>query len=463
MKCAIYRRVSTDMQAEKGSSLEAQKERLTAFAISQGWEIAYDYVDDGYSAKNTERPAFQQMIQGMKERQFDIILVYKLDRFTRSVPDLHNLLKTMDEYNVKFKSSTEIFETTTATGRMFITLVATFAQWEREQTAERVSMIMNERSKKGLWNGGPMPYGYVLEDNVVRIIEDEAKVVKMCFEKAITHGAQAIAKFLNENNYRTKSGTLWLMRSILRMLHNPLYKGYVTYEEDNSIQLSKVNIEGFEPLVSEELFDKVQYIIKKRTISPTRMKGDNFFPFSGILVCPTCGGKMSGTSITTKGVTYRYYRCSRVVHGVCNHPLISEKNIDSVFSKVLISIVDNLKVTQNTDAGIDKNSVEKQMKILERKRMRIKELYIEGDFSRIEYDEKIRILNDKKEELLSSLENANQQMSQQDLTDIVERMRDSWGLWPAEAKTKVMRGLFSEIHFEHISKRKLEIIDYKFI
>lgn len=163
MKCVIYRRVSTDMQVEEGISLDMQRLRLEQYAKSQGWVVVNDYCDEGYSAKNTERPAFQQMIKDMKKKQFDIILVYRLDRFTRSVSDLHSILKIMDEYNVKFKSSTEIFDTTTATGRMFITLVATLAQWERETTAERVRDSMHKKAELGLRNGAKAPMGYDLK------------------------------------------------------------------------------------------------------------------------------------------------------------------------------------------------------------------------------------------------------------------------------------------------------------
>ncbi|WP_259384001.1 recombinase family protein, partial [Bacillus thuringiensis] len=197
MKCVIYRRVSTDMQVEEGISLDMQKLRLEQYAKSQDWIVVNDYCDEGYSAKNTERPAFQQMIRDMKKKQFDIILVYRLDRFTRSVSDLHSILKIMDEYNVKFKSSTEIFDTTTATGRMFITLVATLAQWERETTAERVRDSMHKKAELGLRNGAKAPMGYNLKKGNLYINHTEAEIVKYIFEMYKTKGVVSIVKSLN--------------------------------------------------------------------------------------------------------------------------------------------------------------------------------------------------------------------------------------------------------------------------
>jgi site-specific DNA recombinase len=149
MKVAAYIRVSTQMQVEDGYSLSAQRERLKAFAYSQGWEIVKFYVDEGLSAKDMDRPDLQRMLKGVREGIFDIVLVYKLDRLTRSVIDLDKLLTEFSKHDVMFKSSTEVYDTTTATGRLFIRLVASMAQWERENLGERVRFGMQEKARKG--------------------------------------------------------------------------------------------------------------------------------------------------------------------------------------------------------------------------------------------------------------------------------------------------------------------------
>ncbi|MGF9826753.1 recombinase family protein, partial [Brevibacillus agri] len=132
MRTAVYMRVSTEDQAREGFSIPAQREKLLAYVHSQGWEVAAIYADEGISAKDTNRPALKRLLRDIREGNIDVVLVYRLDRLTRSVLDLYRLLQEFEKYDVRFKSCTEVYDTTTAIGRLFITLVAALAQWERE-------------------------------------------------------------------------------------------------------------------------------------------------------------------------------------------------------------------------------------------------------------------------------------------------------------------------------------------
>ncbi|HWI53946.1 MAG TPA: recombinase family protein, partial [Symbiobacteriaceae bacterium] len=153
-----YMRVSTEEQAASGYSLAAQRDKLELFCKLQGYEIAGWYRDDGVSAKDLNRPEFQRM---MKEAQKDdVIVVYKLDRLTRSVRDLDNLLRDFEKRSLQFRSVTEQFDTTSATGRLMIRMVGEFAQWERETIAERTTFGKQKKLELGEWNGGRVPFGY---------------------------------------------------------------------------------------------------------------------------------------------------------------------------------------------------------------------------------------------------------------------------------------------------------------
>src|SRR5690625_5198821 len=175
MKVGLYPRVSTDEQAKEGYSIDAQIKNSINFINSQGWELYDIYTDDGFSAKDLERPGMQKMIEDIKIRKFDVVVVYKLDRLVRSVSDLHELLKLFDKYEVKFKSVTEMFDTTNAMGRFFITLVAAMAQWERENLAERVRFGIEQMVSEGERPGGKLPFGYTKEGE---LIEQEAETIR---------------------------------------------------------------------------------------------------------------------------------------------------------------------------------------------------------------------------------------------------------------------------------------------
>ncbi len=180
MRVAIYIRVSTEDQAREGYSIQAQKNKLEAYCVSQGWDIVGLYVDDGYSAKDLERPEMKRMLAHIEQGLIDCVLVYRLDRLTRSVLDLYKLLEIFERHNCKFKSATEVYDTTTAMGRMFITIVAAMAQWERENLAERVRMGMQEKARQGKWVINVAPYGYDIDRSTDTLVinQQEAVIVR---------------------------------------------------------------------------------------------------------------------------------------------------------------------------------------------------------------------------------------------------------------------------------------------
>nr|WP_231563777.1 recombinase family protein [Anoxybacillus sp. KU2-6(11)] len=233
MKVAIYVRVSTDEQAKEGFSIPAQRERLRAFCASQGWEIVQEYIEEGWSAKDLERPQMRQLLKDIKKGNIDIILVYRLDRLTRSVLDLYLLLQTFEKYNVAFRSATEVYDTSTAMGRLFITLVAALAQWERENLAERVKFGIEQMIDEGKKPGGHSPYGYKFDkDFNCTIVEEEAKTVQMIYRLYCDgYGYRGIADRLNELGIKPRIAKEWNHNSIRDILMNDIYIG--TYRWGN--------------------------------------------------------------------------------------------------------------------------------------------------------------------------------------------------------------------------------------
>src|SRR6201988_1515440 len=182
--CAIYTRVSTAQGLEQDvNSLDAQDEASQAYIRSQahaGWTLLRaKYDDGGFSGGHTDRPALQRLLEDVRSGKIDVIVVYKVDRLTRSLADFAKLVELFDEHNVSFVSVTQQFNTTTSMGRLTLNVLLSFAQFEREVTSERIRDKIAASKRKGLWVGGPLPLGYEMKDGKIAVVEDEAERVRL--------------------------------------------------------------------------------------------------------------------------------------------------------------------------------------------------------------------------------------------------------------------------------------------
>lgn len=320
MRVALYVRVSTDEQAKEGFSIPAQKERLRAFCQSQGWDIVNEYIEEGFSAKDTNRPKMQTMLKDIKKGTCDMVLVYKLDRLTRSVLDLYNLLQVFDSNNVSFRSSTEVYDTSTAMGRLFITLVAALAQWERENLAERVIFGMEQMIDEGKKPGGHSPYGYSFDkDFNCTIIEHEAEMVKYIFKLYMDgFGFHSIKNRLNELNIKPRLALEWNHNTIRDILMNDMYIG--TYRWGR-----KVIHDHHEAIIQNEVFNSVSKLLASKTANHPR-KGK--FPLTGILKCGNCE-MYPIQGYYDKRDQKTYYRCMS-----CNRMTDSRKILEPLFEEL---------------------------------------------------------------------------------------------------------------------------------
>jgi site-specific DNA recombinase len=459
MRTALYVRVSTDLQAKEGFSIASQTQRLNDFARSQGWNIVETFIDDGYSAKDLNRPQIQKMMQGIKDRQFDVILVYKLDRLVRSVSDLHEILQLLDKYNCKFKSATEMFETTTAMGRFFITLVAAMASWEREQISERVLLNMKKKHAEGQRNGGRTPYGYDYSDGELVINKEEAKWVKYIFDESEIKGAKAIAIALNKNGLRTKQDSLWSATTITLLLTNPVYYGMLrwNYMSKGKRTYDEELIPGtHEPIITKEQFDRVAEIRKNRAIN--RGKGHVAYPFSGVLKCKRCGGKLTGSSRKYKnGQVYRFYKCiTNRDAGMCDMPSFGEEKIDNQFMKNLDPEQIDFKVPETET--IDKKEIEKELKNIKARMKRIDDIYIAGGKTIKWYKEEMDKEQKREAELLQSLNAQTNHITPEELKGLLNFIKENWSLFDYEQRKKTIQDFFEFIEVEHTDS--LKITDY---
>lgn len=372
MKVFIYIRVSTIEQAREGVSIGTQRTRLTAFVESQDWDIHDFYVDEGESAKDLERPDLQRLLKDVEEVPGNkVVLVFKLDRLTRSVQDLYKLLKVFDESNTAFRSATEVFDTTTATGRLFITIVTAMAQWERENLSERVSVNMEQMVMDGKWPGGHVPLGYERKNDEHQIVESEARTVRKIFELYNTGelGFASMARYLNEHGYRTKIGGEWSTYTVSYILQNTLYCG----EYRRNIGTDKYfTVENMvKPIIDRVTFETTQQIIRARSEMHPRQATSDFI-FSGRLRCGRCGGPLSGKIQRKPSGTYYNYICINKRHGKCDMPFLNEALIEKYFMRYIERFLDADVAGEVAATQSEPNGNQNELQALQRELKQLK-------------------------------------------------------------------------------------------
>ena len=229
-RAALYTRVSTEDQAKEGFSLEAQRRRINDFCAARGWTPADAYVDDGYSARSTRRPAYERM---MSERdRWDLLLVVKMDRIHRNAKNFMTMMEDLQAWGKEFASVQENFDTSTAMGRFVMDIIQRIAQLESEQIGERVYMGMEQKAKKGRGSlGSPHPYGYRIVDGRYLVEPSGADAVRTIFRRYLAgEPLERIARSLDDAGVPTKRGGPWRKQTVAAILVNPLYAGDLEWD-----------------------------------------------------------------------------------------------------------------------------------------------------------------------------------------------------------------------------------------
>ena len=352
-KCAIYCRTSIETELEY-SSLDAQKERMEAYAKSQGWDIFTIYIDDGYSAKDTNRPKFQEMLSDGMAGKFKHILVYKIDRFTRSIKDFHNLSDKLDVWGINLISITQNIDTSSPMGRLLRNVLMDFAQFEREMTVERISEKNHSIAMNGYWNGGNLPLGYSVKDKVLQIIPDEAEAVQRIFAIFIETNSLALTqsklKALGINN---KDGATILKSHIQSILKNQNYIGKIRYKD-------KIYQGKHDPIISENVFFAVQATPRKKYQVHRDIRRVNIL--QGLLKCHKCKTFLTPHYSQKKkndgtiNYTY-YYRCTNNMKKgkeSCSIRTVNAEIVEKAVYDYILEIARNEEIIQGIISEADK-------------------------------------------------------------------------------------------------------------
>ena len=328
LKVAIYIRVSTHYQIDK-DSLQVQRRELIAYAqMVLGIQDYVIFEDPGYSAKNTDRPDYQKMMDRLRTGEFSHLLVWKIDRISRNLLDFANMYQELKNLGVTFVSKNEQFDTSSAIGEAMLKIILIFAELERNITSERVTAVMLSRAENGQWNGGRIPYGYDFDkkEKVFSLNPVENKVYNLILDLYEQYQSVLyVARYLNDHGFRTRSGKEWTTTAVYKILTNVFYTGDYLYNVhkggkgiDKRSDAEWVRIENHHiSSISYERFDRIQFILKrnKRGGVPegeTYIK-KNIHVFGGLISCGKCGSNMSATLDKRRADGWRpsMYGCSK--------------------------------------------------------------------------------------------------------------------------------------------------------
>lgn len=315
-RCAVYTRKSTDEGLEKEyNSLEAQRDAGLAYIASQrreGW-IAVDdgYDDGGYSGGNLERPALKRLLADIEAGRIDIVVVYKIDRLTRSLPDFAKLVEMFDRNGVSFVSVTQQFNTTTSMGRLTLNILLSFAQFEREVTGERIRDKIAASKAKGMWMGGMPPLGYDVVERKLVVNEREAALVRDIFRRYAEHGSAArLVREMAVEGHTTKA---WVTQGGHQRTGRPIDQQFLFALLRNRIYLGEIRNRGVwypgqhEAIVLQELWEAAHAFIERRKQVPREHRAKHPALLAGLLFAPD-GQRMLHTFVKKKsGRMYRYY------------------------------------------------------------------------------------------------------------------------------------------------------------
>ena len=361
IKVAIYIRVSTMYQVDK-DSLPMQREDLSNYCRyvlnTNNFEI---FEDAGYSAKNVERPAYQQMMSRIRTGEFTHVLVWKIDRISRNLMDFTSMYNELKLLGCVFVSKNEQFDTSTAIGEAVMKIIVVFAELERKMTSERVTAVMISRASEGKWNGGRIPYGYDYdpETRLFCVNDSEAGIIHMIYDKyEESRSLIQVTRLLNGLGYRTRSGKEWTPTTVAKMLNNPFYLGMYRYNVFNekltgnsSTKHKKsedewVMVEDHHPaIVERERFMRVQEVLMKNRRSnkePKTYARKNVHIFAGLTFCGYCNQIMQASQDRARANGYRpsIYACTtKRRFNTCQNKYVSDVVVGPFVMNYIANII----------------------------------------------------------------------------------------------------------------------------
>ncbi len=513
-KIALYSRVSTSEQSERGYSIHEQEQVLIKEVLKHfpGYEYQ-TYTDSGISGKNIEdRPAMKRLLDDVKANKIEMVLSWKLNRISRSMRDVFNIIHDFKEHGVGYKSISENIDTSEYSGEILVTMFGLIGSIERQTLISNVKMSMNAKARKGEAITGRV-LGFRLslnpltQKNDLVIDENEANIVREIFDLYLNHnkGLKAITTILNQKGYRTINHKPFSVFGVKYILNNPVYKGFVRFNNyqnwsakrrsgksgENDVILVKGKHEA---IISEEMFDQVHEKLVSKSFKPGRPIGGDFY-LRGLIKCPECGNNMVcrrtyyNTKKSKERTIKRYYICSlfnRSGSAACHSNSIKAEVVEAVIHKhlnIILSqpevvgkicedVIENIKHKQTApiEAVDDIDTLKRQKHKIKKQQARLLELFLDDQMDSSLLSEKQKELNVQLETIEEKIKTAHNQQVNQPVTMnykvlkarlimLMNRFSASLKKADPEAKNQLMKMLIDSI--EITKDKQVKLIRYK--
>ncbi len=363
LRCAIYTRKSVAEGLDKDfNTLDAQREAGESYIASQkheGWIVIPKHYDDGgFSGGNMERPALAELFDDIKKGKIDIVVVYKVDRLSRSIMDFAKIVELFEDHNVSFVSVTQHFNTKDSMGRLTLNILLSFAQFERELISERIKDKMSASRKKGRWTGGLPVLGYDIlpEGRAIAVNHKEAQIVRRIFAYYLENRSiRSVLEWLRSENIRTKT---WKSRKGKILGGNSFSLSVLAHLLKNKIYIGKIEYEGeiyeaeCDAIIDSDTFEKVQGLLAANNVDKSPQVRNKYNALlSGKVFCKHCGTPMTHSyTKKTQNKVYRYYICSNATKTGwknCPHPSVSAEELESLVVSELERISDDTKLADD--------------------------------------------------------------------------------------------------------------------
>ncbi|MDP8260019.1 MAG: recombinase family protein [Candidatus Gygaella obscura] len=480
MKVAIYLRVSTEDQVREGYSLEVQEEYLRGYATRESHQVYSMYKDGGISGYTKERPALIRLLRDAKDNKFDLVIVYKLDRFSRNLKDLLNIVDELLSYGVGFKSATEPFDTTNSAGKLMFQQLGSFAEFERNRIKERVFPGMVKGAKNGNWQGArfaPYGYNYDKEKKLLQIVPEQAKIVKAIYSMYLMGKTTSeITAHMYHKGYRTRTGIRFHSKLICDILKNKVYTGKIVWNRRHYSKKEKtkggygkgyrylpgdandtVEAQGrHTPIISDEDFKRVQLRLANNRKAIRRIFNKYEHLLTGILKCGLCGYSYLGMTNVSNHKTKerkKWYRCrlKGETRGIeCNNKNIPAASYDEFAFAVLEKVATHKVVKERRYAELLKvagdpsdeiinsfHNVKQALNENYEKQKKLTSIYLEGGIGQEIFKETQEPLKDKEDKLKRKIRSLEMKLIEKEASEAYNNLLTSVLSNPAGARTNL--------------------------